>query len=209
MEITRERSYRLDDKMHIPVGPELPAFFELVKQYARTFHDLIHPADGVERFLGNASFRCERGFPSFRHGKDVYVSRRNIDKRFIGPDMFVRVELKDHGVGYYGSDKPSVDTPVQLRLYDFFTRVRYMLHSHVYIKDAPFTDHAIPCGALEEVNEVIATFINEKNSAMARKIGDFSINLLGHGSIVFADNLNYMRSVQYYAREIPEVMGAP
>ena len=81
-----------------------------------------------------------------------------------------------------------------------------MLHSHIYIKNAPFTDHAIPCGALEEVDEIIATFIKEKNSTMVLKTGNFAVNLLGHGSIVLADNLSYMWETLYYARPIPEVL---
>lgn len=204
LEITRIGSHCLGDETRVPIGPGLPDFYEIVKDRATTFHDLIHPAAGVERFLGNASFRCERGFPSFRHDDAIYVSRRNVDKRFIGPDAFVRVEGTDEGVGYYGGHKPSVDAPVQMQLYAVFPKVQCMLHAHAYAKDAPFTAHAIPCGALEEVNEVVATFIDKHTSAQMLKLSNFTVNLRGHGSIVFAESLDYLRSVEYYAREIPE-----
>ena len=202
LELTRVRSHCLHKNTLMPKGPELKEFFQLVKDRATTFHDLVHPANGVERFLGNASFRCERGFPSIRQGNVIFVSRRNVDKRYIGPDAFVQVELVGDGVGYYGEHKPSVDTPIQLRLYKYFKKVTRMLHSHVYAREAPFTEHAIPCGAIEEYYEIVAA---QRRHQLP--MCNFALNLVGHGSIVLADDLEYMRSVEYYARPIPEVLG--
>ena len=202
LELTRVGSHCLHKDTFTPKGSELKEFYQLVKDRATTFHDLVHPADGVERFLGNVSFRCERGFPSIRHGNVIYVSRRNVDKRYIGPDAFVQVELVGDGVGYYGEHKPSVDTPIQLRLYAYYKKVKYMLHSHVYIKDAPFTGCAIPCGAIEEYAEIVHA--QRKHEL---PMNNFVLNLIGHGSIVLADNLEYMRAVEYYARPAPEVLG--
>ena len=34
-------------------------------------------------------------------------------------------------------------------------KIRYMLHSHVYIKDAPTIVSTLPCGALEEADEIL------------------------------------------------------
>lgn len=202
---TRVPSYMNGNYVFVPGTGELPEFFELVKERAETFHDLVHPAEGVTRFLGNVSFRCERGFPSFKHSDGtVYMSRRNVDKRYIGSDAFVRVELDDDGhVGYYGPQKPSVDAPVQLRLYERYPKARYMLHAHVYIKDAPFTEKAIPCGAIEEFDEIEAA--TDKWEDYWTPPCNFALNLIGHGSIVIADSLDYLRSVQYYARDVPEV----
>lgn len=203
-EFTRVKSEQLGPAKDVPTNKKIEDFLQLVKDRATTFHDLIHPADGVTRFLGNASFRCERGFPSFKHKNDIYVSRRNIDKRCIWRHEFVQVKLidGDEHVGYYGSNKPSVDAPVQLRLYERYPRAKYMLHSHVYVKDAKFTECAIPCGALEEYDE-IENATDKWEDYWVPGI-NFAVNLIGHGSIAIADNVDYLRSVEYYARPVPE-----
>ena len=193
--MTRIGSIRIGDAIDVPDQPE---FFVHAKNMAETFHSLIHP-EATERFLGNLSFRCERGFPSFRTGDGIFVSKRNIDKRFIDRDGFVGVESFEHNelVKYYGDNKPSVDTPIQLALYKAFPSINYMMHAHVYVEKAPFTYDVIPCGSFEEVGQIclVASKINTTN---------FSINLLGHGSIVFANSIDYMKSIKYYARPLPE-----
>jgi hypothetical protein len=75
------------------------------------------------------------------------------------------------------------------------------MHSHVYVEGAAFTDEKVPCGAMEEVESIV------------RKLGDHgkynivdnvAINLLGHGSIVFANDLDYFDSITYKARPVLE-----
>lgn len=185
------------------VGPEIPVpdmveFFGIIKGYAKKFHKLINPDKEVTRFLGNASFRCQKGFPSFRAGENIFVSRRNIDKRFIGKEGFVAVTLKHdpNCIFYYGENKPSVDTPVQVRLYNYYKNVNFMIHSHVYIKGAPFTSVPIPCGAIEEFEEITALAPADKN--------DFCVNLIGHGSLILAQTTEYLKTVEFYARPVPE-----
>ena len=137
--------------------PELdPTFLECVKDYAETFHNLIQAQ--TTRFLGNCSTRCMRGFPSERIGDLIYVSKRNVDKRYIDKDAFVPCKLEDGKVHYYNDNKPSVDTPIQLSLYEKLPNINYMIHSHCYIKDAPFTEQVVPCGALQEINDLIVNF---------------------------------------------------
>lgn len=180
-------------------------FLEIVKKTADTFHKLIHPAKGITRFLGNASFRCERGFPSMRlTGGRIYMSRRNVDKRSIGLDTFVQVgfNAKTNTVWYRGDHKPSVDTVVQVRLYREFSNINYMIHSHVYEKSAPFTSKMIPCGGLEEVDEVLRV-VSENNF---RGRSHFAINLKGHGSIVFMSGPREFDQFEFKARPTPEIM---
>ena len=69
-----------------------------------------------------------------------------------------------------------------------------MIHSHVFVKDALITDKMIPCGALEEVNEIMKLIYNNGLTS------DFSINLKGHGSISFASNIDYFNKIEYNAR---------
>jgi len=180
-------------------------WFNRVKELAEEFHDLIQPAGGITRFLGNSSFRCQRGFPSMRLGNDdVFVSRRNVDKRFIDADHMVKVKLDPSSdVHYWGDHKPSVDTPIQLRLYKFLPDINFMVHSHVYVKDAPFTGSAIPCGGVEEVAEVMRTI---RKTITPHEYIEGSINLLGHGSIVMSRRADYVDNVKFYRRPAPEIM---
>ena len=208
LHFTRTGSYCIGTPVTVPDEKE---FFSIVRNYAETFHNLIHAAN-QSRLLGNCSFRCERGFPGFRAGGLLFVSKRNIDKRDIGPDGFVPVSL-DHlpEIRYLGRvemvkdesnrerrvelDKPSVDAPVQANLARIFPRVKYFLHSHVYIEGASMTQKVIPCGALEEVGEIASMFAD---------VDGFCVNLRGHGSLIATASLDGLRDIPYVARPAPE-----
>ena len=196
-EYTRKPSFSIGNALEIP---DNEVFFNIIKNYAETFHKLINPDKEVTRFLGNGSFRCNKGFPSFRSGKLIMVSKRNIDKRFINKEGFVATRLSNNEqVEYYGDKKPSVDTPIQLKLYNQYPHVNYMLHSHVYIKDAPFTDQPIPCGAIEEFEEIKQIVPNDNWDY-------YFINLIGHGSLVMSVKPEYLLNIPYVARPIPEII---
>jgi hypothetical protein len=178
--------------------PDEGTFYELVKAQAERFHAIIHGV-GHERMMGNASFRCARGFPSIRYNDLAFVSRRDVDKRYIGPEAFVAVELSPgDSVRYFGPDKPSVDTPIQVQLYRSYPRVRYMLHSHTYIDGAPMTAEPIPCGAIEEAHAIFSV-VPDTDAA------DFAVNLRGHGSIVLASKLDTLRDQPWCPRPVPEL----
>lgn len=176
-------------------------FFNLIKEYAEVFHKLISPAEGVTRFLGNSSFRCQRGFPSIRKNDIIFMSKRNIDKRYIDIQGFVPTKLHNNEVLYWGPSKPSVDTPVQLNLYKLLPKIEYMIHAHVYIKDAPFTTHMIPCGGLEEISEVIGVIDEHYED---RNADFYAVNLVGHGCIVMSSTVDKMKNLPYVGRIIPE-----
>lgn len=191
--MVRSKSIRVGDAKEVPDKPE---FFDIVTSHSERFHKIIH-AVNQDRFVGNLSFRCENGFPSFRFKHLIYVSKRNIDKRSINKDSFVAVNNTfTNAVEYYGDHKPSVDAPVQLMLYEAYP-VLYMMHSHVYIKDAPFTAHPIPCGAIDEFYEILKVF--------PRKSGEVIINLRGHGSLICTSNLKTFAKIEYIPRQLPEV----
>lgn len=195
LSFTRVESVKVGYALPVPDETE---FFEIGKRLAETFHTLVHP-EHTERFLGNMSFRCENGFPSFRWGRTIYVSRRNIDKRLIGKDGFVGVNAGFNGrVEYYGDAKPSVDTPIQVKLYSYFRNVRYMIHSHVYSKVGPICGDPFPCGALDEDDNICTAVLDPEST-------NFAVNLHGRGSIVFASDLDYFDKVEYIARPCPEI----
>ena len=199
---TRVGSVRIGGEIDVPkefYAHGESEFFNVVKMQADRFHEIIHGVNH-ERMLGNASFRCARGFPSMRKGGIAYVSRRNVDKRFIGPDAFVAVDMDSlDPIQYYGEHKPSVDTPVQVRLYRYYQKVRYMVHSHTYIEGAPTTREPIPCGAIEEA-ELIKELVPDQDKCR------FAVNLLGHGSIAFADTVDALRGHPWKPRPVPELV---
>ena len=194
--ITRQGCVHAEGEVEVPDESE---FFELVRKYADIFHELIKPDSTVTRFLGNSSFRCQRGFPSFRKDDYIYVSRRNVDKRFIDREAFVPVKLEeDTTLYYYGDSKPSVDTPIQARLYKLLPNINYMIHAHVYINGAPFTKSMVPCGGLEEVEEVMNAIGEDTEEDF------YAINLIGHGCIVMAKNVEQLKYLHYIGRHMPE-----
>lgn len=208
----------------VPVVPEETEFFSFAHSCADIFHNLIRPAKGTERFLGNMSFRCQNGFPSFRGENGIiYVSRRNVDKSDIGATSFVPTYLDDtNTVRYFGDSKPSVDTPIQLRLYKYFPWANYMIHAHCYvdIQDIPdvmgfSTTQPIPCGALEEVDEILERYVFWDDLWKSYHNGEtprlLAINLVGHGCILIAKDIEILEELQKYkdncfvARQMPEV----
>lgn len=195
MKYTRISSRQIGEKIE---APNEEKFFSLVKEYADKFHKLIHAhPEAVNRFFGNASFRCENGFPSFKDKNLIHVSKRNVDKREISSQSFVAVNPK-LPLEYFGSSKPSVDSPIQVKLYEYYQDIRYMLHAHVYIENVPFTEHIVPCGAVEEFNEIIKLFPD-------RKSANFSVNLKGHGSLILVNNSDNLKYIHYLPRNIPEI----
>lgn len=197
LQFTRVQSEQIYEEQTVPNEKR---FFDLVKNYANEFHELIHAhSEAVNRFFGNASFRCENGFPSFRDEKSIFVSKRNVDKREICASSFVPVKI-ELPIRYCGESKPSVDTPIQVKLYEHYSNVKYMLHAHVYVKEAPFTESIIPCGALEEFDEIVNLFPDKKQV-------NFAVNLKGHGSLLLVDNPSKLENIKYVPRPIPEVHG--
>jgi len=195
LDFTRIGSQNIGPALDVPDDTE---FFEIIRKHANTFHKLIYGTDNIERFLGNSSFRCINGFPSMRNQHNIFVTRRNLDKSLLGQNGFVAVTNNEDVVQYCGENKPSVDTPIQIRLYNYYNQVKYILHSHVYVQNAAFTQRIIPCGAIEEFDEIIKIY-NDNASV------NFSINLLGHGSLVLANNIDYIKNIIYISRNMPEL----
>ena len=213
-----------ETELEAPPVPEETEFFEFAHDCADIFHNLIRPVKGTERFLGNMSFRCQNGFPSFRGENGiVYVSRRNVDKSDINANSFVPTFLtEDNITKYFGDYKPSVDTPVQLRLYKLFPWVNYMLHAHCYIDTTGISDTLqyntytpVPCGAIEEVNEIWNPYVSKGHlweACYNKQPRLIAINLCGHGCILIAKDVEIFKELQkhkdncFVQRPMPEVV---
>jgi hypothetical protein len=173
-------------------------FIEIVRQYGDEFTKFVN-AINPNRLLGNASTRCASGFPAMRLSRFILVTRRNVDKTTLTAKDFVLVDSSTtQVVNFFGDNKPSVDTPIQLRLFAHYSNVNYIVHGHVYVEDGVFTKTKIPCGYVEEFDEIAS--LVDRNSV------NFSINLRGHGCLILAGDLDYLsRSInRLYGRPFPE-----
>jgi len=147
------------------------------------------------RYFGNASTRCEKMFPSCKTiSMDIVtVTKRNIDKEKLSKEDFVAVFSGDDGaVMCMHSDKPSIDTPVQLELYKNFRSIRYIIHGHAVAKSKfqcnYSTEEYFPCGDMREVEEILSV-VKDRNRFQ------YCINLKNHGFILMADCLFSMEKL--------------
>jgi len=207
LKVRRACSIRVDNAVTVPNQPD---FLAIVREAAHRFSELLPQVTNTERFLGNASFRCSWGFPSFRNKDGVFVTRRNVNKEELTMDQFVLVESAPNGnVLYWGNHKPSVDTPIQLSLYNYYPQVKYMLHGHVYVKNAKFVTNAddvslvVPCGALQEA-EAVKRFVDRRFVGRSIKSGNIKLNLRGHGHLILARDLDFIRETEFMGRNFPE-----
>lgn len=204
--ITRVGSVKVGDALEVPDETE---FFRFVRESGEQFSKLLPTPSETHRFLGNASFRCRHGFPSFRKDGMIYVSKRNVDKTLIGSEGFVAVNPDKLPVEYYGDHKPSVDAPVHVQLYKRFSKINYMLHGHVYIRDARKTKVNVPCGGMEEVHEIIDA-VNYHSGIYRTDTEVIMVNLRGHGFLLGFSDVAYIKQMTsnvellYEARVFPE-----
>ena len=188
----RERTYKVYGNSLIIENED---FYKYVREVAEIFHKTIQHDEGVTRFLGNASFR---------KGAKIFVTRRDVDKALIKKDTFVESYLEDNKVYYYGDYKPSKDTVVQTRLYEKLPNINYIVHSHCYAKDGYFTSTPVPCGALDEIDEIMDVIRKYYNNDL--KLNYYKINLIGHGCIIFGNSIEDLRNTTYLTRNLPEYL---
>jgi hypothetical protein len=194
LSLTRVSSSKVGERqeVYVPLG-----FLDIVRSYGDRFAEYVN-AINPNRFLGNAATRCSYGFPAHRNGNRVFVSRRNVDKQSISAEDFVEVDAKvGDGIVYWGDQKPSVDAPLQLLLFTEYPQVNYIIHGHVYVQGVPMTLLKIPCGALEEFGEIRSLFPDLSST-------NFAVNLKGHGCLIMARDLEFLRRCELRGRPFPE-----
>lgn len=182
-----KENFQVDDK-----------YLEKIVKLSDVFYNLMS-----DSMIPRKAIRCAKGMPSFKdENGNVYVSIREVPGEYITKDDFVMVKSKEDDIVYYGDMKPSVDTPIHLELYNALPNIRYIIHSHNYI--IPTTEgyyetkNAIPCGAIEEAQEII-NVIDDKNKNF------YAINEKGHGSLLMVSDIDKLNA-EYYKRPIPEKM---
>lgn len=189
---TRLPSKRVGSAQPVQIEPE---FLSLIKSNGTIFNQYVK-AVNPNRLLGNASTRCAKGFPTFKQNKNIYVTRRNVEKSSLNHDDFVRVSKNGWCVDYYGDYKPSVDTPLHLEIFEYYKNIKYIQHGHVYVKGAPLTLNKIPCGYVESFKDIVK-LVPSQDSA------HFVINLRGHGCLICSGNLQW-NNIVFEVRPFPE-----
>ena len=187
----REHTYPISGEINIPDNQE---FFSFVKEAAETFHKTINHSEGVTKFMGNASFRGEDDL--------IYVSKRDVDKSKIDQDNFVACTLDNGTLHYYGDTKPSKDTISQANLYKLFPNIKYMIHSHCYAVDGKYTEMPVPCGSLDEIDEIIKVI--ERDYDGRYDLSFYKFNYLGHGCLLLASSIEELRRTKFISRTFPE-----
>ncbi len=172
-------------------------FLEFVRYSGEEFTKYVN-AINPNRLLGNASTRCMFGFPAEKQNERIFVTQRNVDKALIETQGFVEVTTSEDCVKYFGDKKPSVDTPIQVRLFNYYRNINYMVHGHVYIENAKMTENKIPCGYVEEFEEIKELFPNRDEKIIL-------VNLRGHGCLLMSESVDDLWKLGHYcSREFPE-----
>lgn len=193
--MTRNPSKNIGEARDFQINP---AFVEFIKHSASEFTKHVN-AVNPNRLLGNASTRCMFGFPAERTEGRMFVTQRNIDKQLIDTNGFVEINPDEESVvEFYGDKKPSVDTPIQIRLFNYYPNINYMVHGHVYVEGAKTTHSKVPCGYLEEFDEIVALYPDRNEKA-------FAVNLRGHGCMLLAETVEDLWKMNaYISRDFPE-----
>ena len=174
-------------------------YYQIVRLFGAILKNVYKTAKSSECIMDSGALRSMHGYPSVRTDDAVLVSCRNIDARGITKDDFVPVETRTDVVSYSGNREPAIDTAVHLQLYKYYQNVKYIIHTHCCVEHAPMTSIYVPCGCIEDVDEINKIYPN-RNSC------DFAINLLGHGCIILAENLGYFTQCRLVAKHFPEKM---
>lgn len=188
-ESVRVRSVHVTNATTSDTPADLVVLLELVRSVAARVENEVGG-----RYFGNVSTRCMKQFPSLLISSSqesvwAWVSPRNTDKQRLTPDDMVLVYQSKPGVnvGYFGKQKPSVDTAVQMELYRQLAPLQYMIHGHAYIEGAPTTAEYFPCGDLREVGGV-AECVRPGETTVA-------LNLKNHGFLLAAATLEGMKEL--------------
>lgn len=187
----REHTYNIEGEIEIPNNEE---FFAFVRDAAEIFHRTINHSEGVTRFMGNASFRGKSNY--------IYVSKRDVDKSKIDKNNFVACRLDNGTLYYYGDSKPSKDAISQANLYNLFPNINYMIHSHCYVIDGEYTEMPVPCGSLDEIDEIIKVI--EQKYDGDYKLPFYKMNYLGHGCLLLANSVSDLKKATFLSRTFPE-----
>jgi ribulose-5-phosphate 4-epimerase/fuculose-1-phosphate aldolase len=151
-------------------------------------------------------------FPSFKLDDGVLVTARSTPKDKLQVTDFVPTKLVNGDVQYYGvkEQKPSIDTPVQLKLYERYPQFNFMIHGHAYIDIAITLDKYYPCGDMREF-DVICDYMDKLTASIGHPPESIVLNLKNHGFLMMTSTLNRMsvlvdKVVEFKYRDLGETI---
>lgn len=195
-------SFKLDEKQVNGALTETidPLFLQIIQGYSKQ----IYPMMGADLSKDkHPKIRCAKTMPSFRQNHKIYVSKRETPYTFLEKEDFTETELINDIIYYKGKQKPAVDTPIHIKIYEYLPQINFIIHTHTYIQGAPMTSISNPCGSIEEFNEIKRVIIEHYQDTT---LNQYTFNLKGHGSMVLGHTLPDVQNIQYVARQIPEKM---
>lgn len=182
---------------------DLDDIFETYKDFGNILHDIQFPdTKKIKRHLGELSFRGKSSNGS--HNDLIYSNSRNYrmsDELDI--TELVASKILNGKVNYYGTKKPNLQAGVFDKVMLKYPDINYIFHSHCYIRDARFTERAVATGCTQEYDEIVKVI-----ESYGLKT-DICVNLLGHGSLIMGNSLDYVKSrfPDLVKRESPEPLG--
>ena len=78
----------------------------------------------------------------------------------------------------------------------------YIVHSHCYIKSGFFTSVPVPCGALDEIDEVLKVIKQYYKNNFT--LDYYKVNLKGHRCLILGKEIEDLKITEYIARNLPE-----
>lgn len=185
----------LNTKLHI--NHRLIDLYEYFGDYLKEHSSLTK----VARHLGEITMK------DFNNPDIYYSSIRNMrfldqDKPLVEDD-FVPVKLLSNKINYYDNDKPHRDIAVTVKLLQELPDTKYILMSDFYHPEARFTDIALPTGC-DKIYYTVKRIIDKDNLS-----GNFVINLLGKGSMIFGNDIETTKKYinELKERKLPEELG--
>jgi hypothetical protein len=160
--------------------PDLSGLLYLTHEYAKLFNNPVDLGSTI-RQVGNVSVKRDN---------KVFISCTNTNKLTLTEKQMVEVYLDNDVIYYYGSRPPSIDTCIHLLLYKKLPKIRYILHTHGFLKKAKTTKVEYPAGVVEEVYEV-EKLISDTNQT------EYFVNVKGHGSLAMVKHLDSLRDLPF------------
>ena len=130
---------------------------------------------------------------------------RLVDFVFIPKELNSVENIETNRVLYYVSDldvKPSKDSAIYFKLYDQYKNINYIHHNHTYPHTSHYTSpYPIPCGDLREADWLIDCI---GKAGFSCDDGALYIRLLGHGSLVLANDIDQISNKNFKAKPFEE-----
>jgi hypothetical protein len=77
-----------------------------------------------------------------------------------------------------------------------------MIHSHCYAVDGKYTEMPVPCGSLNEIDEIVRVVEKDYNGNYNLPL--YIVNYTGHGCLLLANSVDDLKKISFIPRVFPE-----